>query len=311
MLPPGHSSRPATMADAEAILALVSAYNERVIGRADTTLDQIRTDLAEPGFAPETDSWLVHGPDGALLGYGWAYHKGAGQVQVDVIAEPPAVDFLFARVLARADEMAPGGVVDMGFYRADDALRAAAERHGFAPATAFHRMRIDHDGDADPPIAPRGVTLRSGRQVAAAAHAVLVESFEDHFGWVGKPFADWQTALDDNPVFDWPGLTVAELDGTPVGVLLTNREFVEDEDCGYVADLGVLKEARGRGIAGFLLRTAFAADRAAGLRGTILHVDTNNTTPALSLYENAGMRPVLVIDAWRRAPHPFGGPDHP
>jgi hypothetical protein len=29
-------------------------------------------------------------------------------------------------------------------------------------------------------------------------------------------------------------------------------------------------------------------------------VDTNNTTPALRLYESVGMRPVLVIDVWRR-----------
>lgn len=39
---------------------------------------------------------------------------------------------------------------------------------------------------------------------------------------------------------------------------------------------------------------------AAGRAGTILHVDSNNTTPALSLYESVGMRATLVIDVWRR-----------
>ena len=33
---------------------------------------------------------------------------------------------------------------------------------------------------------------------------------------------------------------------------------------------------------------------------TILHVDTNNPTPALSLYQGVGIRTVLVIDVWRR-----------
>ena len=43
---------------------------------------------------------------------------------------------------------------------------------------------------------------------------------------------------------------------------------------------------------------AFAA--AAGRSGTILHVDTNNPTPALGLYLSVGMKPVLIIDVWRR-----------
>jgi hypothetical protein len=33
--------------------------------------------------------------------------------------------------------------------------------------------------------------------------------------------------------------------------------------------------------------------------GTILHVDTNNVTPAVDLYLGVGMRPVLAIDVWR------------
>lgn len=308
MLAPGRSSRPATLADAEAILGLVAAYNEKVIGYADVTLDDIRTELAEPGFAPGTDSWLVHGPDGGLLGYGWAFRKGEGeQVDVDVIAtEPSVVEFLFDRVLARAEEMARGGAqaIDMGIYRSNEDMREAARRRCFAPATAFHRMRVDHDGhDVQQPSPPAGLTLHTGpgdEDFRRGAHAVLNESFKDHFGWLAKPFGEWRDTLDLDPTFDWSGLTVAELDGERVGVLITNGRFVEDEDCGYVAALGVLAGARGRGIGASLLRTAFAADRAAGRRGTILHVDTNNTTPALGLYERAGMRPVLVIDAWRR-----------
>ena len=37
----------------------------------------------------------------------------------------------------------------------------------------------------------------------------------------------------------------------------------------------------------------------AGRAGTLLNVDTNNTTPALHVYESVGMRPVLVIVAAR------------
>ena len=79
-----------------------------------------------------------------------------------------------------------------------------------------------------------------------------------------------------------------------------NDQFAEDEGCGYVARVAVVAAARGKGLARLLLRQAFARDARAGRVGTILHVDTNNPTPALGLYERVGMRTVLVIDVWRR-----------
>ena len=83
-------------------------------------------------------------------------------------------------------------------------------------------------------------------------------------------------------------------------MLLGSDQFAEDEECGYVQNVAVLESARGRGIARLLFQQAFAADARRGRRGTILHVDTNNPTPALGLYLSVGMRPVLVIDVWRR-----------
>ena len=59
-------------------------------------------------------------------------------------------------------------------------------------------------------------------------------------------------------------------------------------------------EYRGRGLARLLLERAFARDAAAGRAGTLLHVDTANTTPALDLYLSVGMRAVLAIDMWHR-----------
>ena len=79
-----------------------------------------------------------------------------------------------------------------------------------------------------------------------------------------------------------------------------NDQFAADERCGYIARVAVVETARVRGLAKLLLRQAFARDARAGRVGTALHVDTNNPTPALGLYERVGMRTVLVIDVWRR-----------
>jgi mycothiol synthase len=309
-LPHGHTWRRATPADAEAIHALVSRCNIEVVGYADCTLDDIRFELVEPGYTLETDSWLVHDADGGLAGYGWTIGQGTGELaHVEVITQDEAVaSWLFDRVMARATELARAGghdrvTADKGIYRADTRMRAVAAAHGFTPATVFHRMRVDHGAVVPEPVAPAGVTVHTGpgdEDFRRTAHALLTESFKDHFGWVARPFDEWQQALEQEPTFDWSQLTVAELDGRPVGVMVANDRMVEDEDCGYVADLGVLPEARGRGIAKHLLLSAFAADARAGRTGTMLNVDTNNTTPALGLYESVGMRPVLVIDLWRR-----------
>ena len=77
-------------------------------------------------------------------------------------------------------------------------------------------------------------------------------------------------------------------------MIQSTNHFVPDEGCGYVLSLAVLPAFRSRGLGRFLLLNAFAADAAIGRKGTYLHVDSGNTTPALGLYLSAGMRLVLV-----------------
>ncbi|MGW7484891.1 GNAT family N-acetyltransferase [Nonomuraea muscovyensis] len=89
--------------------------------------------------------------------------------------------------------------------------------------------------------------------------------------------------------------TLGDIDGRPAGVVIGNDQFVADEGCGYVATLAVLPEFWGRGLGRFLLLHTFAADAARGRKGTILHVGSADTTPALELYLSAGMRTVMVL----------------
>lgn len=118
---------------------------------------------------------------------------------------------------------------------------------------------------------------------------------------MARSFDEWHDLVEASSTHDWSQLRVADVDGRPVAMLLGNDQFLGDESCGYIARVGVAAAARGRGLARLLLRQAFAADARNGRTGTILHVDTNNPTPALGLYESVGMRPVLVIDVWRRS----------
>lgn len=297
--------------DAAAIHALISACDTEVLGRPDMTLDDVEGELAEPGFDRDRDGWLAHAPGGRLDGWAWAFSPGEGDlVHVEVVVRPGVADLagrLWPLVLDRAAELArgnghPSATADIGIHRADEAKQELARAYGFAPATSFYRMRADFDGPVEPPAPPPGVTLHDGltEEVRREAHRVHQEGFADHFGFAPVGYDRWYETRQAQPTHDWSRLTLARVDGRPAAMLLGGGQFAADENCGYVATLAVLPEFRGRGLGRFLLRHAFAADAARGHVGTILHVDSNNTTPALGLYESAGMRPVMVIDMWRR-----------
>lgn len=300
-----------TADDAAIIHGLVGACDLAVIGVVDSTLDDIADELVEPGFDLDTDGWLAFDADGLLVGWAWACRKGdSDNVDVDVIVRPGSEgveDGLWEAVLGRAAEIArelghDGATLDIGIYRADEAKQAVAKARGFEPGTSFHRMRIDHDAPVSTLVEPvQGLTLHSGDadEVLRQAHRVHQEGFADHFGFVKVGFDEWLERRQAASTTDWSQLTVARIDGEPAAMLQGTNAFVPDLGCGYVATLAVLPAYRGRGLGRFLLRTAFAADAARGRKGTILHVDSNNTTPALGLYLSAGMRPIMVIDVWR------------
>ncbi|MFI5692634.1 GNAT family N-acetyltransferase [Kribbella sp. NPDC051586] len=309
VLPSSFTVRPPAKEDAQALLELVSDYNTSVVGFADYTLDDAEDELTEPGFDPETDGWLVYDGD-RLIGYGAVFGKGDHrQVDLDLVTTDLTVEtYLLERILRRAAEFArmyghSSVQLDAGNYQADVARRDRLAGCGFEPGTTFYRMRIDHAGPVAVPEVPDGVTVRRGTPDEAnqrAGHAVLNQSFDGQFGFTPRPFEEWQAAQENFSAFDWSLLTLLELDGEVVAVRSSTNQFVEDENCGYIGRLGVLDNARGKGLAKFLLRDQFALDAAAGRAGTILHVDTNNPTPALGLYLSVGMQAVLVMEVLRR-----------
>ncbi|HZX03636.1 GNAT family N-acetyltransferase [Kribbella sp.] len=308
VLPEKYTFRPPSIDDAQVILDLVSAYNTSVVGFADWTLDDALDGLANESFDPARDGWLVFEGD-RPAGFGWVSGKGdRRQLDQDVVADDVELErWLLDRVEERAAELGReyGQAVvqlDTVVYQADSARRDRLAGFGYERGTVFYRMRIDHAGPVAAPEAPAGVVVRRGAPDEAsrrAAHAVLNAAFEGQFGFTPRSFEEWRTAQENFSAFDWSQITLLEIDGEAVAMLSGSNQFVEDENCGYVGRLAVLEKARGKGLAKFLLRDQFALDAANGLAGTILHVDTNNPTPALGVYQSVGMRAVLVMEVWR------------
>ena len=302
-----HWRRPAAE-DAEAIHAVIDRHNTPLIGTPDITLIEVRDELSEPGFDPRSDAWLVSDGAGEDVAYGWAFRKATSDmVDVDVYADDAVAGWLWAQVLARARALGAAAghdaiSVDIGIYQNDDAQQIRARAHGFAPVTTFQRMRIDFQEPPDEPAVPAGVVVRTGpgdETFRRHAHDVSTRAFAEHFGFVQRSFDEWHRAIDAASTSDWAQVRVAYVDGEPVAMVRGADQFADDENCGYVATVAVLPAARGRGLAKLLLLQAFADDFRRGRHGTILHVDANNVTPAVGLYQHVGMRAVLAIDVWQ------------
>ncbi|WP_433017011.1 GNAT family N-acetyltransferase [Kribbella sp. CA-294648] len=310
VLPDGFRVRAPETTDAEGIFDLISAYNTTVVGFADCTLDEVAEKIVEPGFGRSTDGFLVLGRDDAPVGYGTAFAKGKHAfVEIEVTSpEPSVAAWLYERTMRRATAMgrAEGHAeitVDVWVHHDDEPLRALLSGNEFALGTTYFRMRIDHAGPVAAPALPAGLTIRRGAFDDASrwtAHEVILAAFHGQFGFVPRPHDEWVQALEAKSTFAWSQLTLLEIEGRAVAFRTCGDEFIEGDNCGHLAGLGVVEEFRGRGLATFLLRDSFALDAAAGRAGTILHVDTNNPSKALRLYESVGMAPTLVMDGLRR-----------
>ncbi|MEV5964282.1 GNAT family N-acetyltransferase [Kribbella sp. NPDC051952] len=309
-LPAGYTARPMRLEDAALVAEHSGAYTRALLGFAKHSPEDVANYLRDPGFDPATGGWVVLDPSGEFAGSATALTTADGsRAQLEVLSENPAiVRWLLDQGLTRAETVGRAGgqrevVVSTASLRQDELMPPIIAAQGFAIGTTVQRMRITFDGPVKDPVVPDGVSVRRGAfddSSRRAAHAVLEEAFRAQPSAMPRPYDEWKESRESRSTFDWSQLTTVALDGQAVGVTECNDNFVSTDNCGYVGRLAVVPSARGRGLAKFLLYNAFAVDATAGRSGTILHVDSNNPTPAVALYTAVGMRPDVVSDIWRR-----------
>ncbi|MGW3414829.1 GNAT family N-acetyltransferase [Streptomyces sp. NPDC000888] len=304
--PAGLTVRPATFDDAAAVCALLNEIDLLEIGRADTELSEIQADLKHPETDLEHDSWLLF-DGGRLIGYGLLWDESGGErIDVDVYTLPDRPDgdqYLFDLVEARAAERAAANgaaraVVHLHLNTAPTLDLGALRGRGWRPVRRYNVMARQLSGDTDRlPAPPPGVTLRPcltepDRRVA---HALLQESFADHFDFQPRTYEQWLDDIDAERA-DWSLIWIAHLDG--LGDAAALRSHDDRASMAWIASLGVLRKARGQGLGSYLLRHAFGHYAARGRDRIGLGVDTDNSTGALALYERHGMTLDFGVDTW-------------
>jgi len=280
--------RRTTADDLDAVLALYLAYDLQEMGAADMDADDVGPMLEDDS----RESVLAY-TGGRPLGF--ASLTGAGEAETVVDPGGPDPDGLQREllrwVLERATARGANRLHHWAGSRPEGAARLLTEA-GFVHARTSWRMVRSLDGELARPPLPSGVVLglrepsRNEREVWA-----LVESaFGRSFGRTPRTFDEWARAMGPKRV-----AVCAIEEGRLVGVAVTIAHAEE----GYVPQLAVDADRRGRGVAQALLHEVFRRDQAAGLPLTALNVDGENDG-ARRLYEKAGMHVDREYRRWER-----------
>lgn len=137
-------------------------------------------------------------------------------------------------------------------------------------------------------------------------HALLEESFADHFNSHRESLAEFLQRQRESPGHTWDHWWIAEVevDGqwVPGGALVGSvlPENAAGFEGSYVEYLGVHQVARGRGVAKALLETVIADAAARGRDRVALEVDADSPTRADALYESLGWRDEVRTQSWHR-----------
>ncbi len=309
-LPSGWGVRAATRDDVAGIVEMMNARTQAFYGENQSTPHDVEVWWSSPRFELEKDVRLVLDRRGSVAGLASVDNPGEPYARIDcsAVVHPQYADLadlwdgLYAWGLRRTRELVPLAAPEIRVsaeciaMSEDGARRAALERAGFAAVRVANHMGIALA--APIPVAewPERVSVRTvdlERDLPAIVRLFL-ESWRDHWGFVGRPFdqalADWRAGIEaDGDRFDATLWFLAVEGHEVVGISLCNPHIADDATRGYVQGLGVRPAWRKRGVALALLRHTFAEFRRRGYAGVELDMDSQNLTGALRVYERAGM----------------------
>lgn len=311
VLQKGIGVRAAGADDVPAMFALLSAEQLASAGESSLSLDEVADWFETPRGRERNDVRILE-RDGVAVAV-WQLFRNFDdkywvQVAVDRALPSGLVDELWRAGLDWAERLTLAIAAGLGvaaprldlWVNEHDALtRKHAEASGFQQMRAFIEMQIDLAGQVAPPPTS-GVAVRQAEIVdadspdLAVIYRVITESFRDHYDFQLRTFDDWREARLSDALLDRSHWYLAEIDGAAIGALIGDNSYLEADDAGYVANIGVLRQGRGRGIAKALLRTSFARYAADGRVAVKLHVDAESPTGATHLYESVGMYRRLV-----------------
>ena len=302
-LPDGLTTRPLTPEDAPQVFALIAAAETEDIGEPAIDLEDLVAYWQRPSFDLATQAVGVE--DGGRL---VAYSEVSGGRYADG-AVPPShrgrgIGTALARWCQQEARRQGGSVVGMPVPRGSAGDRLL-ESLGYHVAWTSWVLELPAGVAIEPQPLPSGYAVRgarpvdgdgvgSGGAVDAADQRAAYRVVEDAFAeWPDRPpqtFEDWTARTVRRPGFEPSRLRLVE---NGAGEVVGASVLVVSGDVGFVDNLAVQKDERGRGLARALLVDSFAEARRQG--ATRSELSTDSRTGALGLYERVGM---VVTSTW-------------
>ncbi|MFF3736954.1 GNAT family N-acetyltransferase [Streptomyces sp. NPDC002566] len=298
--------RAATLTDAPAVTDLLNAVDLIEIGRPETDLHTVEADLKHPEVDLAQDSWLAFDGD-RLVAYGLLWDESGGErVDIDHYVLPEhqeagrlLLDAMELRALRRArDNGAERAVVHLNLNVAPTLDTGLLRERGWSVVRRYHVLRRPVDPVEDrAPEPPAGIRIRPCDSEAdrRRVHELYQSTFAEHFDFQPRGYEQWLHDIDGTAL-DWSLVWIAGTDDLGDAGFLLARD--DREAMGWIRGIGVRRESRGQGLAGLLLRHAFAAFAARGRDTVGLGVDTSNETGAPQLYARNGMTVHYAVDTW-------------
>jgi GNAT superfamily N-acetyltransferase len=321
----------ADRATVERLTELLRGHERAGRGWAGAGEDEVLVEISERGTAMR-ENVVVRDPAGLIRAWGSVHDRAEGRMlfvhvvdrDLDEHLADQCSDVLFAwaAAQARAVGAARGRTVqqiDTGAFAEDDRQHRWLADAGFTKVRTWWQMSrpvLPEDADLVPDPARWELNGVLFRRVGAkgllpnetdlrAIHDVLEGAFTDHFNHSEETYEEFIHRLREDPGHRWDHWWIAEiLDGDEpraAGALVgTVSESTTGPDGSYVAYLGVLESARGRGVAKGLLKgiVSDAAERGHDRVG--LEVDADSPTGADGLYTSMGWGTKYVTESWHR-----------
>ena len=328
-LPAGWTRATSAAADVPALHDLLRRHETAGRGGTGASLEAVEADVVGPGAASRRHLVLCDA-DGALRAWGTVHDRAAGRSVAAVVVDPdlPAPDAdAAAHVLlgwvgqvsreVGAERGLPVTQVDSGAFAQDERQQRWLAEAGLERVRTWWQM----SRPVDPAEAEQGALPAPGegvvvRRVArdeadglpvqrdlAAIHGVLEAAFTDHFNYYEETFEEFCSRLREDPGHRWDHWWIAELvdDGhpRPAGALV-GAVSPGDPPSSYVEYLGVLRTARGRGVATSLLHAVMADAAQRGRPAVGIEVDADSPTGAAGLYLSMGFATAYETQSWHR-----------
>jgi mycothiol synthase len=338
-LPEGWSADVPGEADVAELTELLRRHELAARGWADASEHTVLLEVGDHG-SRSRQNVVVRDGGAAIRGWASARDRAAGRMLLVAVVDPrledEQADLVAAALFGWADRAArrigsARGLsvqqIDSGAFADDQRQHRWLRDAGFEKVRTWWQMSRPVTPEDARTQVPTGAGVRIRRMRGAGSgmpdeedlrvvHHVLESAFADHFNSHEETFDEFVSRLREDPGHRWDHWWIAELvhdghaghdDGAaePAGALVGSVSETTADDAGardgsYVEYIGVLQNARGRGVAKSLLNTVIADAAANGRDQVGLEVDADSPTGADRLYLSMGWSTQYVTESWHR-----------